>query len=467
MTATRGERVRRTRARWAGYTLLALGVLAICALDLRLKSSPSAGFLPESATWQIEVANLPMAWAHLRQLSAFQAFRDSAPGALQAPPLAIRKMTGVRPTPSRLRFWLGSHALLGGDGGEWCLSVRPGIALRVAALFGLPGVPATDPGLEVPARPDYATDWHEGFFLVASSRAYLDQVLAGDRALPRTPLESDVLALDWHGDDEGRAELRLEEGLPLSVSIPRASTPASPVVHEPASWAESLAWAACYGDEGLALAERAIAPLVHIGTVSAGLDSWRETAGAWWSAFCPAGAPVPGTAGWSVGVFAADFRDDVPVPELVFTDHGDATEPWPPEPGFPKQRHRWGDREGWLVPVPGGARAWAVADAGETRYVASHEHLMTAALGAGEQAREGAVASLHVQWAPFGRALASLVRRAAREELLPGLNEDDVSRDIAPVFTALQAWGTLEFRLDVSGDGLQGEGYLARVSRAP
>lgn len=456
---------RRSPARWPWYLALAVVVLGLYGIDRYLKSTDVAGVLPASATWRIEASDLPGAWARWQESPSYTSLRASAPGALQAVAVSLRKMTGVRPTPARLKLWLGEQVLIGGDTDGWCLSLRPGLALRAVTVLARP--PFEGHGDVEPFWQSYASGWHEGFFLVASSEEYLARVLAEGTPVPPSGLGGEVLSCGWEGENAGTLELRVEDGLPLSLHLP--DTPPLPEVAAPApgGWEDATGWAAFHGDAVPALAARAGRAIVESEALSPAWELWAPLVHTWWNAYCPLELGRPEGDPWALGIFETDFRAEIPTMELVLAEGGSRGTIWSPAAVQSAPVHRWNDTEGRLIPVPGDVRAWSAAEAKGLRFLTSAERLMPQALEGGLAPEPGVAAVGELAWQPFAGALVALARRAGKEALIPGMDRDDVSRDIVPLLESLQSWGRLQLRVEASGTGLRGEGYLAYGAGGP
>lgn len=449
-----------------GLVLLAAGS-AVCGVDRRLKTSETAGFVLPAADWRLEATNLPGCWTRWRDLDPYGAFQKSAPSSLQAVSVAVRKLSGVRPTPQRLRLWLGNHFLIGGDEDGWCLSARPGVALRAASLF-LPAAPDVEARDGQPFWASCAYGWRDGFFLLASSRGYLERVIAEGQPVPRSADPGDTIAISWAGNVPGFCRVSAKDQLPVTFSLERITPAADATLVHADGWPDALCWVAFHdGSTAQALTDMgtALARRVTGDTYWPAVESvWKL----WRAAYRPfTFSPQPG-AERALGVFEADFHADIPAVESVWAEQGDGGATLANlAAAAPRRDHRWNETEGWLFPLPGEARAWAAAYHGGALYVASGESLMPAVLAADTQTPETGVAALAIRWKPFAQALKGLVRRAATDELLPGLNEDDVSADVLPNLEALEDWGMLQLHLKGDGGGLSGGGFLALAVDAP
>ncbi len=440
-----------TGRRWFLYVaILALG-LGVYGVDRYLKSGPDAGYLPPSTTWRIDAPDLPGAWASWQGAGAYKSLRSKAPGPLQSIPVAVRKLCGIRPTPERLSFWLGPYWVAGGGDEGWCVSVRPGLALRFASIFGFPARSLSDT--------EWVSGWHEGFYLIASSAAYLKQVRSLGERVSRRALPPDGVRLSWAGAGGVEITVRLADDLPLSLDMASSAADVEPVDFP--GWEGAAirvtagnpeVWHQIFGASSAAWASSGPAPL---------FEKWASLSEAWWRAYCPFEIPLSQATSWQLGVFELDEKSENPSPGLAFVFPGRLSD-FEALRALALREHRWDAAGGWLFPVAGESRAWAIAEQGGQLYVASGEHVMPLAIQSARAAGHPVLASLGVEWEPFSAGLLALARRSAEEELLSGLNSDDVARHIEPVLKGLRAWGAAEITLSHSEGRILGAGYLAR-----
>lgn len=438
--------------------IVLFGILAGAAImaDRRMIASPHAGFLAETATWQLEASDLPAFLRHWNDLNTSASMRRASPALHQAAPLAVCRMTGIRPTPGRVRLWLGQTFLLGGDREGWCLSVRPGIALRLTSWLGSPLRRADDDDF----WRDYASGWKDGFLLVASSPAYLEKVLGGGVPVSRATAPEDTLRVSWKGDYPGTLELAAAEQIPLLFKI---NVPADPEakLHYAAGWPDALLTINAHRGApvvqavlaGLREAESSLFPALS-GALRTGLS-------AWWTAYCPIPLQQAPVGEWAAGVAAVDLQQEVPVVESIWAG-------WPSDPAALKalappirQEHRWDDSTGWLFPVAGDARTWAQADREGASFLSSHEHRMPALLATARREPEAGVAAFNLRWKPFTALLRDGLIRAATDGLLPGYSDDDVKADFVPLIEAFTDWGTLQLHAGTDGGEIVGDGWIA------
>lgn len=437
------------------FVLLLLAVVAY-ALDRRMVASPDAGYLAESAVWRVETSDLPGLFTRWNALNTSAAMRRASPALHQDIPLAICRMTGIRPTPGRTRLWLGRTFLLGGDATGWCLSVRPGIALRLASWLGGPLRSADGDDF----WRDYASAWHEGFLLVASSQSYLDQVLAGGALVPRADVPHDAFRISWEGEHAGLLEVAVAEQIPLLFHL---KTPADPEaqLRYAAGWHEAMLTVNTH--RGAPVAEAALAGLAwaesRMNPEFSG--ALRGLASSWWPAYCPLDLSQAPVGEWAAGIADVDFREDIPVLESVWA--GRATDPSASAALLPtsRQEHRWDEISGWLIPVAGDARTWAFAEREDTTFLSSHEHRMPALLTTARREPEAGVGAVNLRWKPAMATLRDALIRAAKDGLLPGYSRDDVRANIVPYLDAFADWGTLQLHAGAEGGEVLGDGWLA------
>jgi hypothetical protein len=452
--ACTGARARRLRA--SVVLLLVIAALALVALDRRLVESPDGGFLPDSATWHAEVADIPALFRHWSDLNNSAAMRRASPALHQDVPLALCRMTGIRPTPFRTRLWLGRTLVVGGSAEGWCLSVRPGLALRLASWLGGP-LRAAD---EDDFWRNYASAWHEGFLLVASSPAYLEKVLAEARAVPKPSAPEDTIRVAWEGAYPGMLEVAAADQIPLLFKL---KVPADPqaTLHYAAGWPEVLLTFNTH--RGAPIADATVAGLAWAeGQLDADTARvMRALFATWWPTYCPLDLGKAPVGEWALGVAAADFSPDVPVVESIWA--GRVSDPAALTTLVPdtRQEHRWDEVPGWLIPLSGDARTWALAEKEGTTFLASHEARMPALLSTARREPEAGVAALNVRWKPLVTTLRGALTRAAKDGLLPGWNEDDLQTGVLPYLDAFADWGSIQLKAGSEGGEVVGSGWFA------
>lgn len=451
---------RPAKGRWLfrGIVLSITVVVAalLVMIDGRMITSQDAGYALESATWQVEVSDLPALFRQWDRLNTNAAMRRASPALHLNVPLAICRMTGIRPTPGRARLWLGHSFYVSGGEGGWCVSVHPGIALRLVSWLGnsLKGASETD------FWRNYATAWHGDYFLLASSQAYLDEVIAKGQPVKKSGAPEDTLRLSWKGDYPGMIDVAAQDQIPVLFSLKAAADPNSKL-RFPAGWPDTIITVNAHrgtplvaaAASGLAWAEGRLDPDTA--------QLLRRLLSAWWPVYCPldlAGAPVDE---WAAGIVSADFQGDLPVVETVWAGRLADQAVLPGLLSAGRQEHRWDEISGWLIPVAGDGRTWAAAEKEGTAFLASHETRMPALLATARRETAAGVGALNLHWKPVINALKGALLRAAKDGILPGYSEDDLQATILPCLDAFAAWGEIQLTAHAQGGQILGEGWLA------
>lgn len=437
-------------------SLAAILIALLAVIDGRMIASPDAGYALDSATWQVEASDLPALFRHWDSLNTNAAMRRASPALHLNVPLALCRMTGIRPTPGRTRLWLGHTLFVSGGDDGWCLSVHPGIALRLASWFGGPlrGAGETD------FWRDYATAWHGDYLLLASSRAYLDEVIAKGNPVTKSGAPEDTLRFSWKGTYPGMLDVAAADQIPVLFRIKALADP-NAKLRFPAGWPDSILTVNAHrgtplvqaAAEGLAWAEGRLNPETA--------QMLRKLLSAWWPVYCPldpAGAPVDE---WAAGIASADFQGDLPVVETVWAGRladQSALAGLLPDT---RQEHRWEETAGWLIPVSGDARTWAVAEKEGTTFLSSHESRMSALLATARRETAAGVGALNLHWKPVVGTLKGALIRAAKDGLLPGYSEDDLQATLLPYLDAFADWGEIQLTAHAEGGEILGEGWIA------
>ncbi len=146
--------------------------------DRCVDRAPHAGFCPPEATWRTYCADVPRFWRTLQHAPAGKITAHSIPRRLHEAALAIRLQTGIRPTPSRMRIWLGRQCLIGGQGPHWGGCTYPGLLLRTfsKAHAFLAGPVIASESIYRFRHCYYA--WREGYLLFSPHLSYIQQALA-------------------------------------------------------------------------------------------------------------------------------------------------------------------------------------------------------------------------------------------------------------------------------------------------
>lgn len=440
--------------RW-GVGLAVIGALVLA--DCALVRGSSAGYAVNGATWRIEAHNVPALLRAWNQLDTVADMRAASPALHHEIPLAIRRMTGIRPTPLRARLWLGERFLLSGDDQGWCLSLRPGLLMRLAGIVVSPLRSAQPEDFWA----GYASGWRDGHLLVASSARYLDRMQSAGAAQAATVDDPEVLRLRWEGETAGTLDLAAREDLPLRLALDGPAEGAARL-HFADAWPDAMVRVNLHRGGP---AERLLSGLLAWG----GRQFVPETAALIsaiareaWPAYCPLDLTAFSAGEWAFGLESVDLNPDVPVIETRWAARpGDYPAPtgWPPAGA---REHRWNDQSGWIIPVPGAARAWALAERDGIWLLSSSEADMAARLAEAPVEPEIGLGAFRLHWSPAAAIAISAIRRAARDGLVSGMDEDYLEGVLIPRIQSFAGWGTLQFQLRDDAGAITGEGTLAR-----
>jgi hypothetical protein len=168
---------------WIGLALCCGALALLCWTDSAVRNSASLrGYAPPSAEWSLTSEDLPRQWERLRGADGYKAIRNAWPQWFSTFEQRVRFAAGVRPTPDRLRVWLGSrfHGAAGESGMGVCS--YPGILPRAAHRVVSPWLKSPKPGIYRFRDIHYA--WRDGWLIASDSFAYVDASLNGADALP-------------------------------------------------------------------------------------------------------------------------------------------------------------------------------------------------------------------------------------------------------------------------------------------
>jgi len=437
-----GRRVRR----WLLTVVVVAAVAAGFAMDLRLKTAGGApGYVPPDARWVAYAPRLDRLWDYATCSGAFGAapegvladnptcrFLKEWPRPYGAMELAIRKSTGIRPTPARWRLWMGQGLLTFGTGDGVGFCARPGLLLRAAHLLnrnGENGVFRYGP---------YFYAWRDGCCIFSTSPAVVAAALAAPAYAPDALPEAEEVRVDWHASPETVAFVRPEEGWGIRGRMQMAVAPSAGPLTLAEAWPEGVLLGVAASD-GRAVA--AVADWLRQATGA--LPKWMALD----AAIPPWAAEVTGDRACAAALLATGeqqapslawaLRLPVVTPDEPHPLTGASAAPSPPALG------RTG--ETWLAANDPGTLATL-----ETQPVA----------GAGANVE----AELRVDWARTGRVLEQYLRaRAEKDEslVLP------VEMNGAPAARALAQLGALRIEAHAQGDALAFKGRLASRTAKP
>ena len=202
----------RSLRRWRALGCALILIAAVTWIDTRLKASQLDGYCPDDVQCMAAAEDFPAFYGGLQRIDAAKGVVDELRRPLAAAEQAVRKTTGIRPTPLRWRAWLGRLFLAGWRGNEAGICVRPGVLMRVAEL--LLRNPAQDGVRMFGANYFYA--WRDGFLIVSVSHAYVADALKASTRVVEPSQARDDLRLQWERPPSGVLHVLARDGLPAS-----------------------------------------------------------------------------------------------------------------------------------------------------------------------------------------------------------------------------------------------------------
>ena len=304
------ERMVRIVVRWLIRASLLGLLVAGCAIDSRLKSPSGEVYRPAAVDWTVTTPNLALFWSNAGMCDAVRRFALEWPP-LSAFELAVRKNTGIRPTPSRWRLWLGPTFSASGSKDEVGYCVHPGLLLHAA--HRLLATLGTKPDSGVFQYRTWHYAWRNGSLVFSDSADYVRAALDAPPVRLDPELRSGQVRLERFGD--APATLTLAAGKTVrvqgSLGIPVAAR------------GKILAFAAPAGNEPTPLFEAAapspadLANLAHALDVAlAPLAGWKAVSAAIRPLLAPAPteAPAADAQPTSSSVLVFDLRTEGQAP---------------------------------------------------------------------------------------------------------------------------------------------------------
>jgi hypothetical protein len=373
-------RNRRWRA-WLVLAGLAAGALLAVGLDAWfVRAGQRVAFRPAGAQWTIEAAGMGEAWRRLAGSEAYAHWRETAGDPLAPVQRSLREGLGIRPTPLRMRVYLGQHVSVSGAAEGVGFSCRPGILLRLISAIHALASPAQSGGDRRWGGWTYA--WREGLLIASRSPDYVRAALRAPPYEREAGLAENEVALRWHKDPKGTCRVRLEDAFPITGWFDAAlERPEQPLVAlggwpEPPVLTVSAASLA-----GLETLGRTFAAAAGVSGAIAFLeDQWEGVRVQWqWQALPPdwdAGA-IQATA--ALHAFAPD--DEVPVPRisLSLVPQMPPTDPHPLAAAFAAMdpiAMNWAGAPGLLIPIMGEPLGVCLGRTEALWLAASRERLM-------------------------------------------------------------------------------------------
>ncbi len=451
-----------------GWGSLLLAILLIGAWlladDGLQRGAPHGGFHGPAPSVIVSAEEFPRFWSESNETATMARFKEHWPAPLESVQLDVRQTTGIRPTPSRWRFWLGRRILVANTPEGWGICVYPGLAIRLLSPLFRPDADG------VRQYGSYFFVRRDGYLIASLSRDYVQAALTGP-SVPREPLDEQA-SLRIRRPEPPEADFRVyaETGVPVSGRVAMTLTSRERPLTLPHVWP--------------------IPPIAQINTSR--LSDMRAI---WMAmeAMIPATpeweaireAAMEKVAHWELGDLPAGYDrivDECALALLDVEQHGML--PWPDlalimrSPRAIRGPH---PLEAWVEPLPrmpaewqgqAGQRAFLLGEAltlclgrhDRDWYLTSREPIMARLAGKTENGIElDADAYFSVDWAGLLDEIEPLLTQAAEWQLLPVMGPQEFHAQWGPRLQAMRSLGTLRLEGQAEGLWLVFEGMLAEA----
>jgi len=465
--AKKGERraFHRFLRRW-GLLLSAIAVLAVLfALDYGLKGvGEGLGFHPQDASRVVASADFPSFCKKLAATDAAARFTAETPRPFDRFELAVRKATGVRPTPLRWRVWLGPRMVWSRWNGTYGMSVHPGILMRVVHLYqALKGSKTSQNGLSHYAAYHYA--WRDGYLIFSPSKEYVLAALEAPLVERDEGLPPQELAIRW---DQGEILISPEPGIPihgtLDIAVQTSKTPLLLAGGWPGNSILSLTTHS--PDDTVALWRVVHEPLKTM-TASDRLSSFASFVWEQWQLEPPSEGWKQHVEEFSVALMALDTTETIPLPEwgvMMRAPKADEIRQHPWAPAVAPLSPPWEGRPGLIATLLGEKVAICLAQDGDRWLTVSRQDRMSEllAIRSSEPDVEADIL-LEINWEAAGRTAEILLRMAAEQELIPEMNPQEVDAYLAKYARSVARMG----RLRITGKANENRLVLSGILVSP
>jgi len=459
---------------WRALLGAAAAVVLLVWIDAQVKRAPIPGYCPQSTTWVAAAEDFGRFYQGLEQCDAAKALSDHVPRDLFDYQLAVRKATGIRPTPLRWRVWMGNAFLAGvaPEGVGFC--TRPGLLLRAADALRRRFVRPVHGGrVFTLGRLFYG--WRNGFLIVSPSHRYVTASLEADVPEVAASRARDELRVHALRDRRAVVRIRAADGLPVSGWVAGAVTKRNAPLSLPDAWPEApliSVSASRWADLArLPLWIHSAAAPGHVwppwleGVVETASEQWRvDRLPEDWDA---------GVRECSLAVMDVDTEEVTPVPEVavVLRADGSAHGPHPLEPLAPEGQtipYEWNGQPGLLAPWLGEKLTVCLGSYDRDWLATSQEPVMNDLIGALRPADPvEADVVVRVNWQELAATAGVLVRKAADFELIPRMNAQDAQKRLIPFLRAASELGSARLEGRCRGDRIAFRGFLARPRPGP
>jgi hypothetical protein len=450
-----------------------MAMAAAIWLDNRIKSqAPLYGHCPADADAILYSSDFGTFWGQALNTEQVQRIRGDWRRAGSGLELTIRRLTGIRPTPSRWRLWMGQRFLASNTPHGYGVCTYPGLLLRSASKVHSW---MTDPidASGVRAYGDIFFAWREGFLIASLDAEYVRASLQSDGVAMNPGTLSHAIVFESRTSPIVSLEIRAEDEFPIYGRLPSTVSDRTAPMTLPNAW-HSPPMAACS-----ATAWKDIASLL---TVADDALSHSE----WWADLRSVNSTL--FTKWNLDTPPPEWQDDrldhcslvlqgidvtsnVSYPEMAFVVR--STLPaigkhplldlLPADiEGIP---YEWEGNAGTLYPMVGSQWAPCLGYKGRDWIGASRERVMRALVeDLGEGAAVPADFTLQVDWEQVSEAIVHMLTQVEDLELFPEMNREEVRTNLVPIAKALRHLG----RTEILGEQIDGTNTIeGRLTRRP
>lgn len=434
-----------------GWRLLILGGLGVTLIgavnEWMVAAAPHEGYCPESSRLILESEDFGCFWSSLEKTSTAQVFKEEIPNPLRALELHVRRRTGIRPTPTRWRVWMGRRLVAASAPEGWGLCVYPGVLLRAVerCRAWLCGSAQSD---NMRSFGEYHYAWRDGFLIVSESEDYVAACLQAPAMSFKPDQKRDEIQVQWAGQPAGMLRIQAANRLPIEGRIALALSPRDAPLSLADAWPDPPLFSMTASNwSDIATIGRAIKTVAQ-------RPEWIKWA---WTA-CDTLVEVWRLGelpkGWrqginqsSLAILSIDWTQPVPVPEaaLALRAVRPIAGPHPLGPliaPLPTIPFEWQRRPGMLAPVLGERLSLCLGQYGRDWYLTTNEKCMARLAGnMREDKTVEADAVLALNYRQLGRTLEAGLETFAELEVIPGRNAQEIRANLAPIAKAVGRLG--------------------------
>lgn len=444
---------------------------AVSWLDTRIKSqAPLRGYCPSTAEAVLYSSDFGTFWGEALNTEAVQRIRAEWRGAGSGIELHVRKLTGVRPTPTRWRLWMGQRFLSAKTPNAFGVCTYPGLLLRgVSKVHGWLRAPVDASGVR--AYGDVYFAWRDGFLIASQNPDYVRAALASDPIEMKPGVSPHAVVFESRIAPIVSLELVASDEFPIRGEIPSTVSARSAPMTLPSAWSDPpmAACSATAWEDIASLLSVADGALTHSAYWNTIREAGNELFTTWNLATPPPTWQDNRLDHCSLLLSGFDATSTVAYPELAFvvrsTLPAAGSHPLegvlPPEmEGIP---YEWAGYPGMLYPMTGSQWAPCLGHHGRDWLATSRERLMRSLT---ENLDEGppveADFTVQVDWQQVSTTLLRVLMNVEDLELFPEMSAGEVRSTLMPIAKSIRHVG----RTVILGNNVDGtntiNGLLAR-----